>query len=148
MKCKVSNPTKVIEKGRQSYARTQKSKDTMVKTVVVDYKDPQALESLTTIVNDLLESKDVSPDEPPPRVAFDCEGINLSRVGTVELVSLCFDHKDMEGTDTVFLVDLHGTENECNLDVLKTLFESQKIEKLFMIARWTVMHSITVMASS
>ena len=40
------------------------------------------------------------------RVAFDCEGVNLSRVGTVELVSIFFEEPIREKCE-VFLVDLN-----------------------------------------
>ena len=57
-------------------------------------------------------------------VAFDCEGVNLSRVGSVELVSICFPSKD------VFLIDFGG--NTCSKIVkkVKDLFESDEVVKI------------------
>ena len=43
----------------------------------------------------------LSEDDEPYRVAFDCEGVNLSRLGSVELISICFS-KD------TYLVDVGG----------------------------------------
>ena len=45
------------------------------------------------------------------RVAFDCEGVNLSRLGSLEIISICFE--DME----VYLVDLGGG-NPCPIRIL------------------------------
>jgi exonuclease 3'-5' domain-containing protein 1 len=58
------------------------------------------------------------------RVAFDCEGINLSRIGTVELISICFSSL------TVFLVDFGGTPDRIIVQEVKRLFESNEIFKI------------------
>lgn len=57
-------------------------------------------------------------------VAFDCEGVNLSRIGTVELISICFSSL------TVFLVDVGGTPDPTIIEQVKRLFESDKIIKI------------------
>ena len=58
------------------------------------------------------------------RVAFDCEGINLSRIGTVELISICFPSL------TVFLIDFGGSPDSIIEQQVKKLFESNKILKI------------------
>jgi hypothetical protein len=70
----------------------------------------------------------------PVRVAFDCEGVNLCRVGSVELVALAFDSAvsvdgGVEGS--LFLVDLgsRGRRMEC-LAALRRLFESPSVVKV------------------
>ena len=63
-------------------------------------------------------------------VAFDCEGVNLSRVGSLELVSLCFEHDSSK----VYLVDTGGscdiTFRQLRLQALKRLFESKHVMKI------------------
>jgi hypothetical protein len=63
------------------------------------------------------------------RIAFDCEGINLSRIGTGELVSLCF-----EDAGYVYLVDLSANSNRAlrakRVEALKTLFACDTVEKV------------------
>jgi exonuclease 3'-5' domain-containing protein 1 len=65
-------------------------------------------------------------------VAFDLEGINLSRVGTVELVTLAFGECS-DGEDSVFLVDV-STKNPQGrserIAALKKLLESNKVKKI------------------
>jgi exonuclease 3'-5' domain-containing protein 1 len=79
-------------------------------------------------VNAAVESTD------KVRVAFDCEGVNLSRTGTVELVSLCFDISSIEDEGAVFLVDLGEKCDESKRDervqALKRLFECETVEKI------------------
>jgi exonuclease 3'-5' domain-containing protein 1 len=58
------------------------------------------------------------------RVAFDCEGINLSRIGTVELISICFSSL------TVFLIDFGGAPDRIIVQEVKRLFESNEIIKI------------------
>lgn len=57
--------------------------------------------------------------QPGGRVAFDCEGVDLSRLGTVEIISICFPSKE------VFLVDF-GQKPTCLkvVNAVKTLMES------------------------
>jgi len=69
------------------------------------------------------------------RVAFDCEGVNLSRIGTVDLVSLSFEHP-MDGNDkgAVFLVDATTQQKDGHhkerIHALKTLLESKQARKI------------------
>jgi DNA polymerase I-like protein with 3'-5' exonuclease and polymerase domains len=62
-------------------------------------------------------------------VAFDCEGVNLSRAGSVELVSLQFP-----GIDCLFLIDIgkngNSTFRQKRIDALKKLFECKTIQKI------------------
>ena len=58
------------------------------------------------------------------QVAFDCEGINLSRIGTVELISICFSSLK------VFLIDFGGTSDRTIQEQVKRLFESNEIIKI------------------
>jgi len=57
------------------------------------------------------------------RVAFDCEGVNLSRVGSVEIISICFTPNE------VFLVDAKVMDATI-LKAVKELFESDKVVKI------------------
>jgi ribonuclease D len=58
-------------------------------------------------------------------VAFDCEGVNLSRIGSLELISICFSSMD------VFLVDVAKPNRDPTiLKALKDLFESTKVKKI------------------
>ena len=74
------------------------------------------------------------------RVAFDCEGVNLSRVGTLEIVSLCFDDNvDEAAPNTIFLVDV-GPACDTNilqkrLDLVKSILEHENIEKIIHDSR-------------
>jgi 3'-5' exonuclease len=58
------------------------------------------------------------------QVAFDCEGLNLSRVGTIELISICFSWME------VFLVDFHGSPDSEIASAVKQIFEHDKITKI------------------
>ena len=71
-----------------------------------------------------VEQSFESAERAPERVAFDCEGINLSRIGTVELISICF------ASSKVFLIDFGGTPDTTILEQVKRLFESDKIVKI------------------
>ena len=60
-------------------------------------------------------------------VAFDCEGVNLSRIGSLELISICFSSMD------VFLLDVAAKPNLSDPTILKSLkdlFESTKVKKI------------------
>ena len=61
---------------------------------------------------------------PGQRVAFDCEGVNLSRVGSLELVSICFPSME------VYLVDFGGTPCPRVVKSVKDLFESDAVTKI------------------
>ncbi len=70
-------------------------------------------------------------DDTAKRVEFDCEGVTLCRLGTVEIVSITFPMLD------VYLVDFGGMM--C-LEILKSvtdLFKSASVTKV--IAAWIVM---------
>lgn len=76
------------------------------------------------------------------RVAFDCEGVNLSRLGTLELVSLFFDDDSImnhEGVEEVFLIDLSNdsdsTLRQERVGALKKLFESEEVTKIIHDSR-------------
>lgn len=61
------------------------------------------------------------------RVVFDCEGIHLSRVGSVELVSICFLSKK------IFLVDVGKKGGEPDREIVKAvkdLFEDPTVTKI------------------
>jgi DNA polymerase I-like protein with 3'-5' exonuclease and polymerase domains len=68
-------------------------------------------------------------------VVFDCEGVNLCRVGTVELVALCFKDEKDDVENPVFLVDLMGCKNPQVKTTLKKLFESDSVEKIIHDSR-------------
>ena len=69
------------------------------------------------------------------RLAFDCEGVRLSRIGTIELVTLVFEDSQDPGMQAdVFVVDV-GTSGptslkEERLAALKQVFECRMIEKV------------------
>lgn len=60
----------------------------------------------------------------PARVALDCEGVNLSRLGSVELITICFSSM------TIFLVDLGGNTDIKILKSVKDLCENDKVVKI------------------
>lgn len=62
--------------------------------------------------------------ESQKRVAFDCEGVNLSRLGSLEIISICFE--DME----VYLVDLGGNPCPKIVKSVKHLFENESVTKI------------------
>ena len=87
-------------------------------------------------VEEILQAEDASKDR---MVAFDCEGVNLSRLGTVEIVSLCFDtassghdgDDDAEGgSKKVFLVTLGKNPDSEIVQLLKDLFGSERVLKV------------------
>lgn len=72
------------------------------------------------------------------RVAFDCEGVDLSRVGTVELVSICFE-KPIREKGEVFLVDLNAkgdpSKRSDRIEALKKLFGCKILQKVIHDSR-------------
>jgi len=64
------------------------------------------------------------------RVAFDCEGVNLSQIGSIELVAIFFDVST--NGNNVFLVDVGkgGARRGERIAALKKLFECQAVEKI------------------
>ena len=99
----------------------------MAMALVVDDHHRDNLAEFAQAVDKVISSHDDS------RVAFDCEGVNLSRVGTVELVAICFEEPVCEKT-TVFLVDLNNEKQTRNLQervaTLKRLLESPDTVKV------------------
>lgn len=81
--------------------------------------------------------------ESAQRVAFDCEGVNLCRIGTLELVSICFPNMD------VYLIDMHETPCSRVVKSLKDLFENENVTKIIHDCRMDCdalyhLHDITV----
>ena len=64
------------------------------------------------------------------RVAFDCEGVSLSRLGSVELVSVYF-----ASSSEVFLVDLGGKVDAEILKAVKDLMEDSNVVKVIHDSR-------------
>jgi exonuclease 3'-5' domain-containing protein 1 len=61
------------------------------------------------------------------RVVFDCEGVDLSRIGSVELISICFLSKE------IFLVDVGKKGGEPDREIVKAvkdLFEDPTVTKI------------------
>ena len=58
------------------------------------------------------------------RVTFDCEGVNLSRIGTVEIVSICFPGSG------VYLVDFGKEKCPKIVKAVKQLFECSAVTKI------------------
>jgi len=95
----------------------------------------QAVPSLSTQPSRLAVSSD---SKKMVRVAFDCEGVNLCRIGTVELVAICFEqHIGQKGE--VFLVDLNGKDDtpkrKDRVQALKKLLECKDVQKVIHDSR-------------
>ena len=58
------------------------------------------------------------------RVVFDCEGVNLSRIGSLEIISICFP------TMEVYLIDCGGEACSRIIKAVKDLFESDDVTKI------------------
>mmetsp|Transcript_4427 Transcript_4427/g.6786 ORF Transcript_4427/g.6786 Transcript_4427/m.6786 type:complete len:272 (-) Transcript_4427:317-1132(-) len=58
------------------------------------------------------------------RVTFDCEGVNLSRIGTVEIISICFKAMD------TFLVDMGGDPDPVIIKTVRELMENEMVVKI------------------
>lgn len=101
----------------------------MVDTVyVVDDYDPVAFASFADAVDKAIS------DRRQTRVAFDCEGVNLSRNGSLEIVSIYFED-DSCGDDVVYLVDLGIKESDTLLReericLVKRLLECESVLKV------------------
>lgn len=83
---------------------------TIVSVLVDDEYDPEG-----AFYKEALEAK---------RVAFDCEGVDLSRVGTLEIVSIAFE------SGNVYLIDMQGEKTEQRFAALKDLLGSETILKV------------------
>jgi ribonuclease D len=66
----------------------------------------------------------LSEDSELERVVFDCEGVDLSRLGSLEIISICFSSME------VFLVDFGKKPDREILKAVKDLFESTKVIKI------------------
>ena len=66
----------------------------------------------------------VSEDSEPNRIVFDCEGVDLGRLGSVELISICFSSME------VFLVDFGKRPDRDILRAVKDLLEDTKVIKI------------------
>ncbi|KAL3774078.1 hypothetical protein ACHAW5_009540 [Stephanodiscus triporus] len=83
--------------------------------------DTSSGQSFISEVNSILAS---NTDETSKRVAFDCEGVNLSRLGSVEIVSICFPALD------VYIIDFGGTICPGIHKSVADLFESASVTKV------------------
>ena len=83
-----------------------------------------AVESL--LKSDLVSafSNRLSSDGTSKSVAFDCEGVNLSRIGSLELVSICFPNKQ------VYLIDFGSKPCPKISQAVKDLFGSKAVTKI------------------
>ncbi len=86
---------------------------------VVTSTDDEAGKSFISLVNSLCSSSDKNA-----KVAFDCEGVNLSRLGSVEIVSICFSASE------VYLVDFGKEKCTKTVKAVKELFECSKVTKI------------------
>ena len=113
--------------------------------LVVDSKNNENADMFLAAVDSAL----AAPESEHPLVAFDCEGVNLSRAGSVEIVALNFGK--LAETDEVFLIDV-GTKNGINSSLrekLKELLESKTVVKVIHDVRMDSdalfhLHGITV----
>ncbi|KAL7485767.1 hypothetical protein ACHAW6_011370 [Cyclotella cf. meneghiniana] len=58
-------------------------------------------------------------------IAFDCEGVNLSRIGTVEVATICFSL-----TKEVYLIDFGGIPCQQIVKTVKSLLEDPGVTKV------------------
>jgi len=87
--------------------------------MVVSSADDESGKSFMTLVDSLCSS-----DDKNAKVAFDCEGVNLSRLGTVEIVSICFS------ASQVYLVDFGKHRCPKIVEAVKKLFECSTLTKI------------------
>eukprot|EP00979_Chaetoceros_neogracilis_P001934 scaffold349_cov267-Chaetoceros_neogracile.AAC.29 len=66
----------------------------------------------------------LSKEAVPESVAFDCEGCELSRLGYIETVTICFSSMQ------TFLVDLGEVPNPEVVQAVKDLLEDAKVIKI------------------
>jgi hypothetical protein len=86
---------------------------------VVTSADDEAGKSFISSANTLCTSgvKDA-------KIAFDCEGVNLSRLGSVEIVSICFSSSE------VYLIDFGKEKCPKVVEAVKELFECSTLTKI------------------
>ena len=65
-----------------------------------------------------------STSESDAKISFDCEGVNLSRLGSVEIVSICFP------PSKVYLIDFGKGKCPTVVKAVKELFENSKVKKI------------------
>jgi ribonuclease D len=87
---------------------------------IVQFAETESGRSFIEAVEQSFERAEIGPES----VAFDCEGINLSRIGTVELISICFSSL------AIFLIDFGGSPDAIIKQQVQRLFESHKITKI------------------
>jgi len=108
-----------------------KSKDSTMDVLVVD---DEAQREGSPSASAFFAAIDQAVTKSSARVAFDCEGVNLSRKGTLEVLSLFFEDAVEGGCENgVFLVDLGGsstTFREKRVDALKRLLECPTVTKI------------------
>ena len=86
-------------------------------SVIVKYADTVNGRRFIAAVDSILT-------QPGSRVAFDCEGVDLSRLGTVEIVSICFPTRE------VFLVDFGQSPCPQVVRAVNRLMESTSVTKI------------------
>jgi ribonuclease D len=90
---------------------------------VVDKEDNDASQQFLALVESVIY--DESDEE--HRIGLDCEGIDLGRQGSLELVSICFDSDPGQ----VFLIDFHNAvKGSERVVATKKLLESTKVVKI------------------
>jgi exonuclease 3'-5' domain-containing protein 1 len=110
----------------------------MMVQVIEDNTDDEIVDQFDGLIDGLVGDKDRTTTG---SVALDVEGVNLSRVGTVELVSLAFDGVLTDGEESVFLVDfgnskgIDDTKRRRRIDMIKSLLECEHVEKIIRDCR-------------
>jgi ribonuclease D len=90
---------------------------------VVDGEDNDASKQFMALVDSTIYDE----TNEKHRIGLDCEGIDLGRNGSVELVSICFD----SDAGQVFLIDFHNAARGSERVVAtKKLLESTKVVKI------------------
>ena len=91
----------------------------MVCIYVVNDKDNDASKRFLELVNSTTTTT-------KGRIGIDCEGIDLGRNGTLELVSICFE----KTPDQVFLVDFQNASGSPRVLATKKLLECDSVVKI------------------
>lgn len=96
--------------------------------------------SLFYLAVDAIIRQSAAREDGAVRVAFDCEGINLSRLGSIEIVSICFGQVEeitIAESRNVFLVDVGKKKHESKssghedrVAAIKRLFECSTVVKV------------------
>lgn len=87
---------------------------------IVKSADEDPGKSFISSVNDICSFR----EDIDNRVAFDCEGVNLSRLGTVEIVSICFPGSG------VYLIDFGKGKCPKIVKAVKELFQCSTLTKI------------------